>query len=174
MKRHALSLVAIVVSAVLAAACASAPVSPSVAVEGSKNDTKLLVGKWKGEYESKQNGRSGSIIFEFKSGAEGHGDVLMYPKGSKDPIKPAHGKDLSEEQIRNIPQVLNVSFVKSERGILTGTMDPYTDPDCQCDVRTTFAGTIDGDVITGEVTIERWENPGPKVKGTWHVKRDRS
>ncbi len=172
MKR--LALAAVVLSSALAAACSSTPVSPSIAVEGAKNDVKALVGKWKGEYESKQNGRSGSIIFEFKSGTEGHGDVLMYPKGSKEPIKPAAGKDLSEEQIRNIPQVLNVSFVRSEKGILTGTMDPYTDPDCNCDVRTTFAGTIDGDVISGEFTIERWDNPGPKVKGTWHVKRETS
>jgi len=172
MKRH--TLAAVVLSSALAAACSSAPVSPSIAVEGAKNDVKLLVGKWKGEYESKQNGRSGSIIFEFKSGTEGSGDVLMWPKGSKEPIKPAAGKDLSEEQIRNIPQVLNVSFVKSEKGILTGTMDPYTDPDCNCDVRTTFAGTIDGDVITGEFTIERWDHTGPQVKGTWHVKRQAS
>ena len=174
MKRHALGAVAVVVSSVLAAACSSTPVSPSIAVEGAKNDTKLLVGKWKGEYESKQNGRSGSIIFEFKSGAEGHGDVLMWPKGSKEPIKPAHGKDLSEEQVAKMPQVLTVSFVRSEKGILTGTMDPYTDPDCSCDVRTTFAGTIDGDDITGEFTIERWDRSGPRVKGTWHVKRDKS
>lgn len=167
-------LTAIVLTSGLAFACSSAPVAPSIAVEGTKNDVKALVGKWKGEYESKQNGRSGSIIFEFKSGNEGSGDVLMYPKGSKDPIKPAHGKDLSEEQIRNIPQVLNVSFVRSEKGILTGTMDPYTDPDCNCDVRTTFAGTIDGDIISGEFTIERWDHPGPKVKGTWHVKRETS
>jgi hypothetical protein len=173
MKRPVLAAVVLAASA-LAVACSSTPVSPSIAVEGVKNDVKLLSGKWKGEYESKQNGRSGSIIFEFKSGNEGHGDVLMWPKGSKEPIKPAAGKDLSEEQIRNIPQVLTVSFVRSEKGLLTGTMDPYTDPDCNCDVRTTFAGTIDGDVITGEFTIERWDHTGPQVKGTWHMKREAS
>jgi hypothetical protein len=173
MKRSILT--AVVLAAGFGVACSSTPVSPSIAVEGAKNDVKLLSGKWKGEYESKQNGRSGSIIFEFKSGNEGHGDVLMWPKGSKDPIKPAHGKDLSEEQIAKMPQVLTVSFVKSEKGLLTGTLDPYTDPDCNCDVRTTFAGTIDGDVMTGEFTIERWDNPGGRqVKGTWHMKRDNS
>jgi hypothetical protein len=173
MKRSLIPLV--LLAAGLTAACSSQPVPPSVQVEGAKkSDLAALVGRWTGDYSSKDTGRTGSIVFEFKSGTQGAGDVLMWPKGSKEPIKPAHGNDLSEEQVRAMPQVLNISFVSSQGGILTGTMDPYIDPDCQCEVRTTFAGTIDGDVITGEFTIERWDQTGKRAKGVWKVKREKA
>jgi hypothetical protein len=164
--------------AALAASCSSSKSpAPDVPVEAAKKaDLSALVGKWTGDYSSKDTGRSGSIVFELRSGGSttANGDVLMWPKGSKQPMAPSKSGDLTEEQLRTMPQVLNINFVQSQGGYVTGTMDPYTDPDCQCEVRTTFVGSIDGDVIVGEFTIEHWDKQGKSAKGVWKVTRQKA
>jgi hypothetical protein len=165
--------------AALAAASCSSPQNPapSVPVEAvAKKDLSALVGKWTGDYSSKDTGRSGSIVFELKSGGAttAHGDVLMWPKGSKNVMAPSEAKTLSQEQLRTTPQILNINFVQSQGGYVTGTMDPYTDPDCQCEVRTTFSGSIDGNVIVGEFTTERWDKQGKPATGNWKVTRQKA
>ena len=68
----------------LGSACSSSNPAPTVPVEGERSDVSALAGRWAGEYSSEATGRTGSIVFEFKSGAKvGHGDVLMVPKGAK-------------------------------------------------------------------------------------------
>lgn len=165
-------------AALAAASCSSAPSpAPQVPVEAAaKKDLSVLVGKWTGDYSSKDTGRSGSIVFELKSGGTttAYGDVLMWPKGSKNVMAPSEAKELSEEQLRTMPQILNINFVQSQGGFVTGTMDPYTDPDCQCQVRTTFSGSIDGDVIVGEFTTERWDKQGKATRGNWKVTRQKA
>ena len=39
-----------------------------------------------------------------------------------------------------------------EGGAVQGTMDPYHDPQCDCQVNTTFVGRISGDTIEGTFT----------------------
>jgi len=175
MKSNRFALLALALAAIGAASCSSTSPAPPVPVEGAKkSDVKALVGRWVGDYSSVASGRSGSIVFELKSGeTTAHGDVLMWPKGSKEPIAPSPGKELTEEQIRTMPHVLNISFVQSQGGYLTGTMDPYNDPDCQCQVRTTFVGSIDGDDIVGEYTTERFDRQGAPVKGVWKARRQK-
>ena len=94
--------------------------------------------------------------------------------GSKNVKAPSEVKALPEDQLKTMPQILTISFVESQGGIVTGTIDPYLDPDCACQVRTTFGGTIDGDVIAGEFTIERFDNPGKTAKGNWRVTRQKA
>jgi len=173
MRRFAVALSVIAVG--VSGCSSSPPPGPSVAMEGTKSSLSQLVGRWEGEYSSVQTGRSGSIVFEFKKGeTQGHGDVLMWPKGSKAPIAPSPTGQLSEEQLRTMPQMLAISFVEATGGYLTGTMDPYIDPDCQCEVRTTFAGSIDGDQIVGQFTIERWDKKGTPAKGTFKAQRKKT
>ena len=171
-------LPALALVALAAASCSSNPPNPApeVPVEAAtKKDLSNLVGKWTGDYSSKDTGRTGSIVFELKSGGKtmAQGDVLMWPKGSK-ALAPSEARALPEDQLKLMPQILNINFVESQGGLLTGTMDPYTDPDCQCQVRTTFGGTIDGDVIVGEFTTERWDQSGKKARGVWKVTRQKS
>ena len=166
-------------AAFAAASCSSNPPNPApeIPVEAAgKADLSALVGKWTGVYMSADTGRDGSIVFELKSGGKtmAQGDVLMWPRGSKNPIAPSEAKALPEDQLKTMPQILNINFVQSEGGYVTGTMDPYTDPDCNCQVHTTFGGSIDGDVIVGEFTIERIDQPGKKAKGSWKVTRQKS
>jgi len=165
-------------AALLAASCASTPdpTPPSVPVEaGSHKDLSSLVGKWGGDYSSQETGRNGSIVFEFKSSGESnvaHGDVLMWPKGSKDPVThvPKSG-DLTEEQLRTMPQILTISFVSAVNGQIKGTMDVYTDPDCQCDVETTFVGTVQKDTISGTFRTERLDHTHAATNGVWKVSK---
>ncbi|MGE5277175.1 MAG: hypothetical protein ACM3SU_09285 [Acidobacteriota bacterium] len=175
MKSNRFKLLALALAAVGAASCSSTSPAPPVPVEAAKkSDLKALVGRWVGEYSSVASGRSGSIVFELESGeTTARGDVLMWPKGSKEPSAPSPDKNLTDEQIRKMPRVLNISFVETQGGYLTGTMDPYDDPDCQCQVRTVFVGSIDGDDIVGEYTTERFDKPGNPVKGTFKARRQK-
>ena len=110
---------------------------------GQKSDISAMAGRWEGSYSSEATGRSGTIVFEVKSGSA-RGDVLMVPKGAKVPA--------ATESLQTMPQVLNISFVDAEGGVVKGTMDPYRDPDCDCQVQTTFVGIRKGDSIEGTYT----------------------
>jgi hypothetical protein len=112
-------------------------------MEGQKSDISAMKGRWEGTYASEATGRSGTIVFELKGGTA-KGDVLMVPKGAKAPA--------ANESIHTMPQVLYISFVDAEGGVVKGTMDPYRDPDCDCTVQTTFVGQRKGDTIEGTYT----------------------
>jgi hypothetical protein len=170
MQRPKTVVVAILV-AVAASSCASSKnPAPPVPVAGS--DAGALAGRWQGEYSSASTGRSGSIVFELKAGDRvAHGDVLMVPQ--------AAGADASKlpgtsDTLSTMPQVLNINFVSSSGGVVTGTMDPYRDPECDCEVQTTFVGSVSGDTVEGtftttpsgaaQVTTGRWKMTRQKKK----------
>jgi hypothetical protein len=163
------------------AGCRSTPSpSPAVPVLGSGSAKARLVGKWEGEYHSAETGRSGTIVFEFK-GDVGRGDVLMLPKGANEPLRPAHTESASrdsqtkpdsatiDETLRNM-QVLNIRFIETSEGALAGVLDPYIDPNCSCDVQTSFNGVLRGDRIEGSFTSKPVAG-GPEATGQWSVKR---
>lgn len=154
--------------------CASSPGSPAptVPLGGGKRDVVALVGKWVGEYSSEATGRSGSIVFELTPGEkEAHGDVLMIPRGSDRPLSP-ESKGSSEEELRRMPQVLEIRFVNADPGTVSGILDPYRDPDCNCRVETTFVGTVFGDTIQGTFTSVTAN--GTRSTGRWKVARKKS
>jgi hypothetical protein len=135
---------ALLIAAAASSGCKSSNPSPHVPVAGS--DVAALAGRWEGEYSSEATGRSGSIVFELKRGDRvAHGDVYMKPR------------DLAVESAlpgasQPIPQILTINFVSASGGVLTGTMDPYLSPDCDCEVQTTFVGRLSGDTIEGTFT----------------------
>ena len=144
-------------AAVLASSCSSSNPAPPVPVAGS--DLGALAGRWVGEYSSEATGRTGSIVFELKSGEKvARGDVLMVPKDAKDPGV--------------MPQVLNINFVNAAGGVLQGTMDPYRDPACDCEVQTTFLGRQTGDAIEGTFTTTP-SGRGPITTGRWKIARQK-
>jgi hypothetical protein len=146
--------------------------SPAVPVAGDRSDVSALAGRWEGEYESEATGRSGSIVFELKPGDRvARGDVLMVPKGAlgKEAPPPSNlpgGSDPS----RTMPQVLSISFVSASGGVLTGTMNPYKDPQCDCEVQTTFVGRLSGDEISGTFTSMP-AGAAPITTGRWKMTR---
>jgi hypothetical protein len=149
------------------AACSSTPKNPAppVPVGGARSDVSALAGRWEGEYSSEATGRTGSIVFELKPGDKlARGDVLMIPKGGEAPAsKPG----------APIPQVLSIGFVSAAGGVLTGTMDPYVSPDCNCQVQTTFVGRLSGDTIEGTFTTTPQGN-APITTGRWKMTRKKT
>lgn len=151
-------------SAAFAWACSSNP-APPVPVEGG--DVSSLSGRWVGEYSSAETGRTGSIVFELKSGSKvAHGDVLMKPK------EQAAGQSSAADAVRSMPQVLNINFVSATGGVLRGTMDPYSDPSCDCEVQTTFVGRLSGDTIEGTFTTTP-QGPGSITTGHWKISKEK-
>jgi hypothetical protein len=156
----------ILLAAAATLACASTP--EIVPLVGSAGDVSSLVGEWSGEYEGGSSGRSGNIVFVLRSAADtAHGDVMMIPRAS--------GEQMSAEG-RRAPlslrsgQVLRIAFVRVANGAVSGTLDPYTDPDCKCTVQTTFTGTLRGNTIEGTFVTRGSQLPSEQT-GRWRVTR---
>lgn len=148
--------------------CAYNP--PVVGIEGSRADLELLAGEWQGEYTGGPRGRCGSIWFKLVAGEDhAHGDVLMIPEGSDRPYQPYRHEapGPGDRVFERSPRVLTIRFVRAAAGTVSGTLDPYWDPDRQCQASTTFrgfvrAGTIEGtfsSICEGGVgyTTGRWK-----------------
>jgi hypothetical protein len=150
------------VTAAFAAACSSSNPAPEVPVQGG--DLSGLTGRWVGEYSSTETGRTGSIVFELRSGDKvARGDVLMKPKVEAG----------TNDALRTMPQMLNISFVSATGGVLRGTMDPYNDPTCDCSVQTTFVGRLSGDTIEGTFTTTPQGSSGNITTGRWKMSREK-
>jgi hypothetical protein len=141
-------------------ACASN--APGIAVTSSDFDVNPLLGEWHGDYKGSETGRSGTIAFTLRAGeANASGNVVMIPNANPN----ASGQAVMRE-------VLTIHFVRKEGGSVTGTLDPYGDPECGCQVSTTFQGTFtDARTIEGTYTTVP-SKPGTGVTtGTWKVTR---
>jgi hypothetical protein len=141
--------------------------NPAPVVPVGGDDVSTLAGKWDGVYSSTETGRSGNIAFEFKSGGKvARGDVYMKPKGYNADAAPG------ADPLKSMPQILQISFVNVEGGAVKGTMDPYTDPSCNCQVDTTFVGRISGDTIEGTFTTTP-SGSGSPATGRWKMTRQK-
>lgn len=159
--------------AAVALACATKPTP--ITVTGDPSDRVSLAGKWSGEYQSASTGRSGSIVFNLSSsGDAANGDVVMIPRG--------YGKALARFdqttatggtiQNTNNSQVLTIRLVRVSGDTVSGVLDAYRDPQCDCAVETTFTGTVSGDTIDGTYTTRGTPANAPQT-GTWRVKRNK-
>jgi len=152
-----------------AIACASHP--PSTEVTASDFDLNPLVGEWRGDYSSTQTGRSGTIAFTLRAGeSSASGNIVMIPRPDS-LLSPAE-----RELVTNLSApgrtVLTIHFIRKEGGNLSGTLEPYSDPDCGCPVTTTFQGSFrDARTIEGTFSTVP-SQPGRSVTGgTWKVTR---
>lgn len=154
MKIHALA------GLLLVAGCTS-PQSAPIPVRG---DLSSLAGEWRGSYESPALGRGGSIIFTLVSGEEhAHGDVVMVPSGTTSRLRPAEGMNAAAPA-----QTLTIQFVRAIGDQVTGTLSPYTDPECNCTATASFTGRLDGNAIRGTFVMRRASG---SAQGTWAVSR---
>ncbi|HTY41436.1 MAG TPA: hypothetical protein VMH79_06140 [Thermoanaerobaculia bacterium] len=162
---HRGALAAAVLAAAFSASCASQNPAPPVPVEGS--DVSALAGRWVGDYSSTETGRTGSIVFELRSGDKvARGDVLMKPK------EDLQSSSTGADALKTMPQILTISFVSATGGTLRGTMDPYRDPSCDCMVQTTFVGRMSGDTIEGTFTTTP-QAAGTISTGRWKMTRQK-
>jgi hypothetical protein len=152
-----------------AIACASNP--PSTEVTSSDFDLNPLYGEWRGDYSSAETGRSGTIAFTLRAGeSSASGNVVMIPRADS-LLTPAE-RELLGNTAAPVRSVLTIHFLRKEGGNLSGTLDPYRDPDCACPVMTTFQGTFrDARTIEGTFSTVP-SQPGRNVTGgKWKVTR---
>jgi hypothetical protein len=160
------------IRAVLAAsivACAAR--TPSIELTSSDFDLNPLVGEWRGDYSSAATGRTGTIAFTLRAG-EGvaSGNVVMIPRADSlltDEEREALGSTSSGGK-----SVLKIRFIRKQGGTVSGTLDPYRDPDCACMVTTAFEGVFrDARTIEGNFTTVP-STPGASVTGgRWNAIR---
>jgi hypothetical protein len=152
-------------------ACASKPTP--VTVTGDAGDRASLAGKWSGEYTSPATGRSGSIVFNLSpSGDAANGDVVMIPRGYGKALVPyGSATTAAGGAVSTAPasQVLTIKLVRVSGDTVSGVLDAYRDPECDCPVVTTFTGTLSGNTIDGTFSTSGSSNT-PQT-GTWRVKR---
>ena len=134
--------------------------------------TGLLVGSWAGEYNSTQTGRSGSISFDLASEKDtAYCDVVMVPSIQTLRIATNTGTEGPTVRPQPTAEPLKLRFIRLGEGRVTGTLEPYKDPDCGCLVTTTFEGkfsatnTIEGTYVTTGSGFRQ------QTGGRWKVKR---
>jgi hypothetical protein len=130
----------------IVAACGGG--ASQVAVKGGDVELASLAGEWQGNYKGTESGREGPVTFSLAVGSHtADGTVLM---GGTSPLK--------------------IQFVAFEHGKISGKIDPYTDPSCQCQVQTEFTGTREHNTIDGTFTTTVVGKP-IEQHGVWNVKR---
>jgi hypothetical protein len=146
MTQCALKLVSLGLSLGVLAACGGG--QRDVVVEGTDNELVMLAGSWDGSYRGADSGRSGPVTFSLRVGQHSaEGEVRM---GGTTPLK--------------------IEFVHIKAGQIRGTIAPYTDPACKCQVETTFLGQRAGESISG--TFEtKLGTTGQVQAGSWDVTR---
>lgn len=161
-------------AAALLAACTSLPTP--VPVMGPTSDLSALVGDWSGDYSNPETGRSGSIAFTLKAGKDtAVGSVVMIPRDNKQHVTmgaPADRPLVRTPVAAGSSEVLTIRFVRMEGSHLVGTLDKYRDPDCGCELTTTFHGQFtDAGTITGTFTSTGSAMSHLPSSGRWTVKR---
>jgi hypothetical protein len=143
-----------------------------VPVTGSAAGIAALAGEWRGSYETTgtRTGRGGSIFFRLAAERDtAFGEVVMVLRAVGAPAIMVHDID----PWRDTPpgsQVLDIRFVRSDGGTVTGVLEPYHDPECACTVITRFTGMLAGDAIDGTFTSVQ-QDTGITTGGRWQVTR---
>ena len=143
-----------------------------VRFEASPIEWQRLAGRWRGEYTITDHDRRGLIEFRLQAASsEAFGDVLMipdrstWPTGTLDrqhPSTPPHTES----------HLVDIRFVAADAGRIHGSMEPYWDPDRQCQASAWFLGSADGDIIAGTLT-STCEDGVRVLRGRWRVERRR-
>lgn len=153
----------------MSAACALNPAP--VPVSGLPSDIRALTGNWTGEYHSVETGRSGSIVFALTAGQDtARGDVVMVAREAGMTFDDVM-RVTRERQAAN--QVLTIRFVEVDGATVTGTIDPYPDPEDDCDLLTVFQGELHGNKISGTFRTFHMGRTTPAEHGTWSVTRSK-
>jgi len=160
------TLPTLLVLALTACGASRAPV-PLV---GASTDVGALTGEWAGDYSSAESGRSGSISFTLRAaGDSAFGDVVMIPSAWGRPLVPWRGENATGANQQPASTVLTIRFVRVEHGHVSGTLDPYADPQTGGRLLTTFSGELNANQITGTYTTRL--TSGGTQTGRWTVQR---
>lgn len=148
--------------------CGASRSSP-VPLVGTSADVSALTGEWAGDYSSTESGRSGSISFSLRAaGDSAFGDVIMIPSTWGRPLMPYRQQSAAGGQAPETT-VLTIRFVRVQQGHVSGTLDPYADPQTGARLLTTFTGEVNGNSIAGTYTTRL--PSGETQIGRWSVRR---
>jgi len=166
MQRATLIMAAFAASTI---ACATKP--PGIELTSSDFDLQPLVGVWRGAYSNPQAGRNGTIAFSLRAGESfASGNVVMIPKA--DSLLTPEERELVSDVPPTGRSVLSIHFIRKQGGNLSGTLDPYRAPDCDCMVTTTFQGSFRRrSTIQGTFTTVPSRAGSSITSGTWRVTR---
>jgi hypothetical protein len=171
MYRVALVISQVLAVALLAPGCTLA--MRPVTIGGAPADWEALSGDWRGDYWMNAYDRHGTIGFNLVAGSgEASGEVLM--------ISDRYGWPYMWNPPRpGVPpwpdsrtELLTIRFVRADRGLISGTMEPYWDPDRRCRAAASFLGSLAGDVVKGTFT-SACEDDFRILNGRWRVERKR-
>ncbi|HYU29683.1 MAG TPA: hypothetical protein VEK83_11675 [Gemmatimonadales bacterium] len=143
-----------------------------VPLVGQSADISALAGEWSGDYSSAESGRSGSISFTLRAaGDSAFGDVVMVPAAWGRPLMPWREQNVAGAGANQPPAstVLTIRFVRVEHGHVSGTLDPYADPQTGARLLTRFSGELNGNTIAGTYTTQL--PSGGEQTGRWSVQR---
>jgi hypothetical protein len=162
---------AIAISFAASAGCSLA--MRPVPVSASHIQWQTLAGEWRGTYRMDGYDRHGTIAFKLVAIEEqASGEVLMIPERTGWPYtmnQPMQGPPNARVERRT--ELLTIQFVEAADGALSGTMDPYWDPDRHCTAHASFTGLVDGDSVSGEVTSV-CQNDVRVLHGRWRARRN--
>src|SRR5258706_2175740 len=157
-----------VLGALTLGACGASPAP--VPLGGSSSDVSALAGDWVGDYSGAESGRSGSISFTLRAATDSaFGNVVMIPAGLGRPLMPWRGENMTGAAQVPTSTVLTIRFVRVEQGHVSGTLDPYADPQTGSRLITTFSGELKGNSIAGTYTTRL--PSGDTQTGRWSVQR---
>jgi hypothetical protein len=161
----------IVAPLILAIISACATRLSKTPVRGPSTSIVQLAGEWEGTYSSEQTGRVGSILFRLRATSDSaECDVLMTPR---------RALETNETDLHRLPpqatgtnsELLSIRFVRIAGNEVTGILDPYRDPECGCNLYTTFIGILRGDTIEGTFRSEGDGIHHLSARGKWRVTR---
>lgn len=157
-------IIVIAVAGVAASATGCARRTPEIELTSSDFDLNPLVGEWRGDYSNPETGISGTIAFTLRAGeSSASGNVVMIPRSADSSLASAAAVARS---------VIKINFVRKEGRKVTGSLDPYRDPDCACQVTTTFEGAFtDARTIEGTFTTVPSQTGHNVTGGKWKVTR---
>lgn len=160
-----------ILGALSLAALAACQYHPSpIQIQGDAGSIAALRGDWSGEYWGNPADRRGTLSFTISATADSaFGDVIMLtPQGQQ--IRPVDAADRHRLHTASA-QALRIDFVRIGAGMVSGTLEPYIAPDCDCQVSTTFTGNVLGDTIRG--TFITTGREGGSRDGMWLMTRKR-
>src|SRR5258708_31194356 len=70
-------------------------------------------------------------------------------------------------------QAIGITFLRVTGGRVSGRLDPYTDPDCNCPLYTTFEGALKADTLQGTYSSHH-DTGGYTPHGGWRVVRNKA
>lgn len=147
--------------------CSCAP--PAFEVEGGREDLARFAGRWEGTYASDESGRAGTVVFSVDPAAGGaRGEIIMIPRGWGQPLTKANGLDSDDRP--DLLRALRFSRMSLDQDRVAGTLEPYRDPDCGCDLETSFVGRLRDGAIEGTYRSRPLDG-SPETAGVWRVER---